>query len=90
MTVETDWSGPLLVDVTWHPPAIRAGLRGTLDWSGDSDMLCAVEPHSFHAVKDDEFRSQKELLRSRIYSDDDRRNRDRLLTLIAARASTLR
>lgn len=90
LTVETPWAGPLLVDVTWHPPAIHAGLRGTLDWSGDSDMMCAVEPHGFYAVGDEHFRDQKELLRSRLYSAEDRQTRDRLLALIAARASVLR
>jgi hypothetical protein len=89
LTVETEWAGPLLVDVTWHPAAIRAGLRGTLDWAGDADMACAVEPVACYAVADDAFRAQKELLRSRLYSPQDREVRDRVLAEIAARAGDL-
>lgn len=89
LTVETGWAGPLLVDVTWHPAAIRAGLRGTLDWATDADMLCAVEPLACYAVGDDDLRHQKELLRSRLYSADDRVRRDRVLAEIAARADRL-
>lgn len=44
LSVETDWAGPLLVDVTWHPDAVRAGLPGSLDWDGEADMVCAVQP----------------------------------------------
>ena len=46
LTVETPWAGPLLVDVTWHPAAVRGGLPGTLDWDGESGheaMLGDVE-----------------------------------------------
>jgi hypothetical protein len=88
LTVETPWAGPLLVDVTWHPAAIRAGLRGTLDWDGASDMICAVEPVASYSVGDERFREQKELLRARLYSPADRLRRDRILTEIARRVAT--
>lgn len=42
LTVMTPWSGPLRVDVTWDPPLVRAGLSGTLEWSADCDMACAL------------------------------------------------
>ena len=89
LTVETDWAGPLIVDVTWHPAAIEAGLPGTLDWDGISDMVCAVEPVRSYVVADARFREQKELLRSRLYTDQERRVRDRLLAQIATRAGRL-
>jgi len=87
LTVETKWAGPLLVDVTWHPDAVRAGLPGTLDWDGLSDMVCAVTPVASYAVSDDEFRTQKELLRARLYSLEQRAKRDSVLTEMAERAS---
>jgi hypothetical protein len=87
LTVETSWSGPLLVDVTWHPSAVRAGLSGTLDWDGRADMMCAVTAVATYAVADREFRVQKELLRSRLYTEGQRSRRDRLLAEIAERAS---
>jgi hypothetical protein len=89
LTVETSWAGPLLVDVTWHPAAVSAGLPGTLNWSGQTDMACAVQPLASYAVSDSEFRSQKEKLRSRLYSADQRELRDRILAEIASRAETL-
>ena len=89
LTVETEWAGPLTVDVTWHSAAIRAGLPGTLDWDATSDMVCAVEPLRSYAVSDSRFRDQKERLRSRIYSAEDRDVRDRVLSQIATRASRL-
>lgn len=87
LTVETSWAGPVLVDVTWHPDAIRAGLPGTLDWDGASDMRCAVEPVATYAVGDAGFREQKELLRGRLYSAAQRETRDRILAEIARRAA---
>lgn len=87
LTVETTWVGPLLVDVTWHPAALRAGLSGTLEWDGLSDMVCAVAPVASYAVSDDEFRAQKELLRARLYSPEQRAKRDHVLAEIADRAS---
>lgn len=89
LTVATPWAGPLLVDVTWQPGAVRAGLLGTLDWDGASDMACAVQPVASYAVGDD-FRVQKELLRSRLYSAAERSTRDRILAEIASRARDLR
>ena len=86
LTVETIWAGPLMVDVTWHPAAVRAGLPGTLDWDGRSDMICAVEPIASYSVSDENFRAQKELLRSRLYSPHQRASRDRVLAEIADRA----
>ncbi len=88
LTVATSWAGPLLVDVTWHPAAVRAGLRGTLAWDAASDMVCAVQPEKSYAVGGD-FRAQKEKLRSRLYSAAERHKRDYVLTEIARRASEL-
>lgn len=65
LTVATPGAGPLLVDVTWNPATVRAGLPGTLNWNGVSDMICAVQPVSSYAVAED-FRAQKEMLRSRL------------------------
>lgn len=89
LTVQTPWAGPLLVDVTWHPAAIRAGLPGTLDWSGDTDMVPAVEPRTCHAVRRPGMRAQKEALRARLYDDADRARRDEILAEIATRAARL-
>ncbi|GAA4813336.1 hypothetical protein GCM10023353_17860 [Tomitella cavernea] len=77
-------AGPLLIDVTWHPPAIRAGLRGPPRWAV---MLCAVEPRACYAApaQHNEFRVQKELLRSQMYSESDRTRRDRILAQISMR-----
>jgi len=88
LTVATPWAGPLLVDVTWQPGAVRAGLPGTLGWDGASDMACAVQPIASYAVGDD-FRSQKELLRSRLYSTAERSTRDQILAEMATRARDL-
>lgn len=87
LTVETDWAGPLLVDVTWHPQAIRAGLPGTLNWNGNTDMAPAVPPHACYAVRRPTLRRQKEALRSRLYSQEDRTRRDSVLAEIARRAT---
>lgn len=89
LSVETPWAGPVLVDVTWPPSAVRAGLRGTVDWDARSDMACAVEPMAAYAIGDDAFRQQKELLRSRLYTADERARRDRVLAEIAKRAAAL-
>lgn len=88
LTVATPWAGPLLIDVTWHPAAVRAGLPGTLDWDGASDMICAIEPVRSYVVAND-FRAQKEMLRSRLYSTADRNTRDQVLARIAERAAEL-
>jgi hypothetical protein len=89
LTVETPWAGPLLVDVTWHPAAIRAGLAGTVDWDGESDMKSAIEPLRAYAVGRNNLRQQKLALRERLYSTSDHQLRDQVLTEIAARAGTL-
>jgi hypothetical protein len=89
LTVATAWAGPLLVDVTWHPAAVRAGLPGTLDWDVNHDMICAVEPVASHAVADDVFRQQKELLRGRLYTPARRAQREELLAEMARRAALL-
>lgn len=87
LTVETAWGGPMLVDVTWHPEAIFAGLPGTLDWTAEDDMTPAVTPLVSHAVRRSVLRDQKETLRSRLYRGDDRRRRDGVLAEIARRAA---
>jgi hypothetical protein len=89
VTVETPWVGPLLLDVTWHPSALRAGLSGSLDWDGLDDMDCAVEPVSAYAVADARFREQKELLRARLYTPAQRVLRDEVLAEMAVRAAAL-
>lgn len=90
LTVETGWAGPLLIDVTWHPAAVCAGLSGTLGWGGLSDMMCAVEPIASYPVSDQDLRIQKELLRARLYSPAQRAMRDQVLAEIAKRASEFR
>lgn len=87
LTVQTSWAGPLLLDVTWHPGAVRAGLAGSVPWSGRSDMTCAVVVQASYAVGDEGFREQKELLRSRLYSAAQRAVRDEVLAEMALRAS---
>lgn len=89
LCVQTDWAGPLLVDVTWHPAAIRAGLPGTLDWSGDCDMQPALSPVASYAVSRADLRVQKEKLRDRLYTPAERVRRDALLGEIAGRAADL-
>lgn len=89
LTVETAWNGPLLVDVTWHPAAVRAGLPGTLDWSGRDDMQSAVQLTAAYAVDRDRLRYQKLALRRRLYRGDQELRRERLLAAIAARAASL-
>ena len=89
LTVETAWAGPLLVDVTWHPAAVRGGLSGTLDWSGEHDMQPALPPVACYAVSRRQLRSQKEKLRGRIYTPEQRVRRDNLLAELARRAAAL-
>lgn len=89
LSVETDWAGPLLVDVTWHPAAIRGGLPGTLNWSGDRDMQLALSPVSCYAVSRNHLRAQKEKLRDRLYTPAQRLRRHALLAELARRASAL-
>ena len=89
VTVATSWAGPVLLDVTWHPAAIQAGLAGTLHWNGTSDMACAVTPLASYAVADEQFREQKEMLRTRLYSPAQRTVRDEVLAEMASRAASL-
>jgi len=89
LTVETDWAGPLLVDVTWHPAAVRQGLPGTLAWSGLDDMVPAVQPQASYAVSRTALRTQKLALRARIYEGDQAARRERVLTEMAERAIAL-
>jgi hypothetical protein len=89
LSVETEWMGPLLVDVTWHPAAIRGGLSGTLDWSGDRDIRPALSPEACYAVSRSQLRTQKEKLRDRLYTAAERTRRHPLLGELARRASAL-
>lgn len=89
LTVETGWAGPLLVDVTWHPSAVEAGLPGTLGWDGGADMVCAVSPIAAYAVADEDFRVQKELMRARLYSTAQRSTRDAILAEMTNRVADL-
>ena len=79
LTVQTAWAGPLLLDVTWHPAAVRAGLAGSVPWTGESDMICAVPIQASYAVDDADFRQQKELLRHRLYNEQQRAVRNEML-----------
>jgi hypothetical protein len=90
LSVETAWAGPLIADVTWHPEAIAGGLPGTLDWDGVSSMAMAVQPLQSYAVRRPHVRAQKEALRARLYSPQDRALRDATLTDIAERAASFR
>lgn len=89
LCVVTDWAGPLVVDVTWHPAAIRAGLPGPLHWSGDRDMEPALSPVASYAVSRADLRVQKEELRDRFCTPAERVRRDALLGEIARRAAAL-
>ena len=89
VTVETGWAGPLRGDVTWHPAAIRAGLRGTLQWTAIADMTCAVEPVAFYAVAPDRFRDQVFYANPPARFDQIYLAATALLALIATRAAEL-
>lgn len=91
LTVLTPWAGPVTVDVTWHPAAVRAGLPGLPDdWDGRSDSPVAVDPvGAGYAVPRSQLRQAKEALRYRLYDGDDRARRDEVLATIARRASAL-
>ncbi|ROR91044.1 hypothetical protein [Nocardioides aurantiacus] len=91
LTVLTSWAGPLIVDVTWHPAAVAAGLPGLdPDWDGHSDTPTAVTPHGpGWAVDRLHLRERKERLRGRLYGDGQRERRDQILAEIARRASEL-
>lgn len=87
LTVETPWAGPLTVDVTWSPPAVAAGLSGTTAWSGEDDMVTAVPADRAYAGGRERLRERELALRSRLYRGDQAQRRDRLLAVIAERAS---
>lgn len=89
LSVETPWAGPLLVDVTWHPETISGGLPGTLDWDGASNMALAVQPFRSYAVSRTNLRAQKEALRARLYTPEDRALRDATLAEIGRRAASI-
>lgn len=91
LTVSLPGVGPCRVDITWDPPLIHAGLGGTLDWDGESDMAVAVgEPSAFYAPDPGRLREEKEALRRRLYSEHDRERRDRTLAAMSARFELLR
>lgn len=86
LTVLTPWAGPLRVDVTWDPPLIARGLPGTLSWDGHTDMLLAVgEGGPCWSVPRDGLREAKEALRARLYRQDEREIRDRVLAAMVRR-----
>ena len=91
LTVMTSWAGPLVVDVTWHPAAVAAGLPGLdPDWNGHTDTVTAVPAVGVgYAVPRADLRRAKELLRNRLYRGDQRARRDGLLAEIARRAGAL-
>lgn len=91
LTVLTPWSGPLTVDITWHPRAVAAGLPGlSPTWDGASDTPVAVPATGpGYAVPADQLRTAKEAIRRRLYSPADRERRDRVLAQIARRAAEL-
>lgn len=91
LTVVTPWAGPLTVDITWHPAAVRAGLPGLgRDWDGCSDVEFAVAVTGCgYAVGESGFREAKEALRARLYSREERQRHDWTLKEIAVRAETL-
>lgn len=88
LTVLTPWAGPLTVDVTWHPGAVAAGLPGmTTEWDGRSDLptaVAAIGPG--YSVERSSLRDSKEKLRDRLYTQEQRERRDRILAEIARRA----
>ncbi len=86
LTVSVPGGGPCLVDVTWDPPLLAAGLAGTRLWDGRSDMVVAVgSPSGWWAPDPERLRAEKEALRSRLYGDGDRERRDRALAAMASR-----
>jgi hypothetical protein len=86
LTVVTPWAGPVRVDVTWDPPLVHAGLDGSLDWDGRSDMVVAVRGDGpGWSVPRNGLRAAKEGLRSRLYRSDERARRDRILAAVVAR-----
>lgn len=89
LTVLTPWAGPLIVDITWHPTAVTAGMPGIdPDWDGATDTPTAVTPLGpGYAMNRSGLRDAKERLRSRIYDPEQRGLRDRVLAEVARRAN---
>lgn len=80
LTVSVPGFGPCRVDVTWDPPLLRAGLPGRLAWDGRTDMELAVGATTqTWAPAPLNLRTEKELLRARLYTSVDRRLRDTAL-----------
>ncbi len=79
------------MDVTWHPAAVKAGLRGLHGhWDGRSDTDTAVPVIGpGYAVSSGRLRPAKESLRARLYNHEERERRDRILEEIAVRAAAL-
>lgn len=86
LTVSVPGVGPCLVDVTWDPALLDAGLPGTPVWDGASDMEVAVgSPAAWWAPDPGRLREEKEALRARLYGPSDREVRDRVLAAMASR-----
>ena len=83
------WCGPLVADVTWPPAAVAAGLPGTVDWTGTSDMVIAIPVAQVYAPPPDQLRIAKQAIRQRLYTHAQRRLRDLVLAEIAARVAAL-
>lgn len=91
LTVVTEWAGPLVVDVTWHPSAVRSGMPGLPDtWDGCRDTPTAVIlAGAGYSVERRHLRAAKEALRDRLYTAEERDRRDQVLQMIAERAARL-
>ena len=91
LTVSMPGLGPVRVDVTWDPPLVARGLPGTIGWDGATDMTVAVgEATPAWAPDPSRLRVEKEAMRSRLYSGDDREVRDRVLAAMSARFAAWR
>lgn len=82
VTGVTPCSGPLIVDDTWHPVAVRAGLPGlSNNWDGYRGSLLAVDiTNGAYAIPNNAFRDPNNASRDRRYSTEERKRRDRILT----------
>ena len=86
LSVSMPGMGPVRVDVTWDPPLVRRGLPGTLGWDGGSDMAVAVgDSPDWWAPDPTRLREEKEALRSRLYSREQRTVRDQVLERMSRR-----
>ena len=91
LTVSVPGVGLCVVDVTWDPPLLAAGLPGTRMWDGVSDMEMAIGgPLGWWAPNPEKLRAEKEALRSRLYGPGDRAERDRVLATMAKRFAAWR